>query len=193
MKKIALLALMLILGMSLCVAQSRRNPNSNRQPQRERTIRQENPRRHFDPVYPSYQRNPRAHFNPVYPNYQWNPRAHFNPVYPRTPYWPSQIRFRPFKHSYLNGNSIGFYTSTNLLMGVTLEGQVLLAVDGNVLYIVNIATGNIIRHRLHRGYSNTLEIQTASGWRLVRVSYDGTCRVNYLTPNGNVLESYVLF
>ena len=90
------------------------------------------------------------------------------------------------------GNTV-FYTSTHLMMGVTVDDQVQLIRDNNRLFIWDTRGRLLSRQELYGGYHSHLELSTSHGIRLVEIFYDGVCRVNYLDTTGNVIESYELY
>lgn len=113
---------------------------------------------------------------------------------PTSAFWPMYINKKPFKFYYTNQNSIGYYTSTNIMIGVSLDNQILVAKDNSLIYICNVQNGRqIARHRLQNGYAYTTEVRTSSGWRLVEIFFNGSCYVNYMDVEGNILETYELF
>lgn len=110
------------------------------------------------------------------------------------PFWPYRyMNNSPFYWYPTSCGNTVFYTSTNVMMGVTIDDQVQLIRDKNTLYVWDTRGRMLSRNQLYEGYHAHLDMDTQSGVRLVEVFYDGVCRVNYLDINGNVIESYALY
>lgn len=110
------------------------------------------------------------------------------------PFWPYRyMNNSPFYWYPTGCGNTVFYTSTNIMMGVTIDDQVQLIRDKNMLYVWDTRGRMLSRNELYAGYHAHLDMDTRSGVRLVEVFYDGVCRVNYLDINGNVIESYELY
>ena len=90
------------------------------------------------------------------------------------------------------GNTV-FYTSTNIMMGVTIDNQVQFIRDKNILYVWDTRGRIISRGELYAGYHSYLDMNTRFGISVVEVFFDGVCRINYLNIRGEVIESYELY
>jgi len=113
---------------------------------------------------------------------------------PGMPFWPYRyMNNSPFYWYPTSCGNTVFYTSTNCMMGVTVDDQVQLIRDNNTLFIWDTRGRLMSRQQLYAGCHSHLELSTAQGIRLVEIFYDGVCRVNYLDTTGNVIESYELY
>lgn len=110
------------------------------------------------------------------------------------PFWPVRyMNNSPFYWYPTSCGNIAFYTSTNCMLGVTLDDQVQLIRDNNRLYIWSTRGSLMSRQELYAGCHSHFEMNTSQGLRLVEIFYDGVCRVNYVDTMGNVIESYELY
>lgn len=110
------------------------------------------------------------------------------------PFWPYRyMNNSPFYWYPTGCGNTVFYTSTNVMMGVTIDDQVQLIRDNNTLYVWDTRGRMLSRNQLYEGYHAHLDMDTRGGVRLVEVFYDGVCRINYLDIQGNVIESYALY
>lgn len=113
---------------------------------------------------------------------------------PGMPFWPKRyMNNDPFYWYPTMCGNVAFYTSTNCMLGVTLDNQVQLIRDNNTLYIWNTRGGLMAKQDLYSGCHTHFEMNTSGGTRLVEIFYDGVCRVNYVDTAGNVIESYEIY
>ena len=110
------------------------------------------------------------------------------------PYWPVRyMNNEPFYWYPTPAGSIAYYTSTNVMLGVSLDDQILLIREQDRLYVWDTRGRLLQRVNLYAGLHTHFEMQTRSGFRLVEIFYDGACRVNLVSPNGAIEESYELY
>lgn len=109
------------------------------------------------------------------------------------PYWPRYMNNKPFRYYGTGCGNTVFYTSTNLMMGVTIANQLLLTRNENTFYIWDTRGRMLSEFQLYSGCHNHFDISVGGSTRLVEIFYDGVARVNYLNINGDIIESYAIY